>query len=300
MSKHDLKAVKLQVERFINKILGSKIFSDNPIVYSDDGFDMSDPNTLITRAYGEANFGDGSPDVSLWDGSPIDQDKYVTHPIGLIEYMFRSKIDGNTSEPSFEPTLGAWTRKDLFGPISSWFSGYPFTIGSWVTGDSNSNIYESLIDDNEDNEPSASSPYWVKVGAYKGFWNVSGTYQLNDVVLDSNDGNRVYVSNEDNNTKPLSDHGSDSTWQLIGAKSYIPDSPLTFTQANLVEVYEGNYSLSFDLPDDKSITSIETKQGTAIRRLGVSQVVTNTANNPNTIIDGFDNNSAQTITIKIG
>lgn len=76
-------------------------------------------------------------------------------------------------------------------------------------------------------------------------------------------------------------------------------SALTFTQANLVYVYDQNYSLSFNIPDGKSIASIETKAGTKTKYIDISQAVTDTANSPNTIIEGFDNNAAQTITIKL-
>lgn len=299
MSKHDLKAVKLQVERFINKIVGSKIFSDNPIVYSDDGFDMSDPNTLITRAFADANYGDGVPDVSLWDGSAIDDGKYVTHPIDGIEYMFRSLVDDNVSEPSLNGSSGAWTMTDKLGLIPSFNASFPEDTGRWVTGDSNSNVYESKIDNNT-NVPAGgvSDAYWTYIGVYRGAWRDYNLYQIGDVALDDTDGNRRYISNIANNEQPLSDHGGASTWQVIGAPSATVD-PLTFTQGNLVEVYEGNYSLSFNLPDGKSIASIDITQGTTIRRLNPSQAVTDTANNPNTIIDGFDNNAAQTITIKI-
>lgn len=78
------------------------------------------------------------------------------------------------------------------------------------------------------------------------------------------------------------------------------NAPLTFNQSNLTEVYEGNYSLSFNLPEGKSIASIERLQdGVISRMVPPSQAVTTLANNPNTIIEGFDNDSAQTITIKI-
>lgn len=138
MSKHDLKAVKLQVQRLINKIVGGKILSDNPIVYSDDGFDMSDPNTLITRAFADANY-------------------------------------GNTD-----------------------------------------------------------------------------------------------------------------------------DDPLEFSEGDLTLVEEGNYKLSFNLPDGKSIISIERLQeGVISRSVPISNAFTIIANNPNTTIEGFDNNLPQTIIIKI-
>lgn len=319
MSKHDLKAIKLQVERFVSKVLG-RIFSDVPILYSSDDFDLTDPRSLITRGLAETMFGNGSPDVSLWDGSPIDIDKYVTHPIDGIEYLFRSNVDDNVSEPSFESTLGAWTRKSFNGPLTAWFGGYPFSQGDWVTGDSNTNVYESLIDNNDDNVPSESSPFWVKIGAYRGNWNVSATYQLNQVVLDSTDGYRVYVSNQNSNTALLSDHGAGPTWQVVGiiisddevsltktwSSQKISDAiaagsstSLTFNQSNLTEVYEGNYSLSFNLPEGKSIVSIEVKQGSVTTWISNTQAIRDDSNDPNTVITGFDNNSTQTITIKL-
>lgn len=85
-------------------------------------------------------------------------------------------------------------------------------------------------------------------------------------------------------------------------KKYVDDRvpvALTFTQANLVFVEDGIYSLSFGLPAGKAIASITTTAGTVTKYIDVSQAVTDTSNTPNTIIEGFDNNSAQTITIKL-
>lgn len=303
MSKHDLKAVKLQVERLINKILGSKIFSHNPIVYTSDDFDMSDPLTLITRAYGEANFGNGRPDVSLWNGSPIDDGAYVTHPIDGIEYMFRSTVDGNTTEPTLNGGGGpAWTDLGSSGVFPNWsiFDSYPIGELVMYSGIQGDIVYRSKsIEAGHNPEADVTNIFWEPVGDNVDFFDPGNSYDFHQIVLDFNNDLRRYLSNTGNNTFPL-DGNIEGAWKLIGPLSYVPDTPLTFNQGNLVEVYEGNYRLSFDLPDDKSITAIQIEQGFLTHWLNVSQAVKNDNNIPNTIIEGFDNNSPQTITIKIG
>lgn len=328
MSKHDLKAVKLQVERFVSKVLG-RIFSDVPILYSSDDFDLTDPRSLITRGLAETMFGNGRPDVSLWDGSPIDIDKYVTHPIDGIEYLFRSLVDDNISEPTLSAGIqGAWTQRDDYGTVPLFNISNTYNTGELVrsTNSASAPVYESIGSGNIGNIPPAdgvSDSNWKFIGHYEANWSSSQTYELNAVVYDpsSDPIRRRYVSNKDNNTSPLSDNLPGSTWRLVGiiisdnevsltktwSSQKISDaiaggssSSLTFDQDDIDIISEGIYSLSFNLPDGKSIASIERLQdGVISRMVPPSQAITTPANDPNTIIEGFDNNSAQTITIKI-
>lgn len=234
-----------------------------------------------------------------WTTEPTPLDGYRSHIIGDIEYLFRSLVDGNTSEPAIGATVGAWIQTNFYGFIGSWSSFVPYNEGSLVTGDANTKVYRSKVGGNAGNIPSGgvTTAYWEYVGAYKGFY-FAGTYDEGDVVIVSAESNRIYISNIPDNEQPLTDVVGASTWQVIGpiAES---NTPLTFTQADLTEVYEGNYSLSFDLPDGKSIAAIEVEQGFLTHWLSTTQAVRNDSNNPNTIIEGFDNNSPQTITIKL-
>lgn len=138
------------------------------------------------------------------------------------------------------------------------------------------------------NMAAASSPF---IKAYADVTNPDNAFGSN--------GDLFYTIPADGSSLKLSQKITDAWATVFVLPLNIPSDPLTFDQSNLVEVDEGIYSLSFDLPDGKSIASIETKAGTATRRIDVSQAVTDTANSPNTIIEGFDNNSAQTITIKL-
>lgn len=235
-----------------------------------------------------------------WTAEATPLDGYRSHFTGDIEYMFRSLVDGNTSEPAIGASVGAWIQTNIYGFISTWSNFIPYNEGALVTGDANTKIYRSKVAGNTDNIPSGgvTTAFWEYVGAYRGFYSSGGVYQVGDVVIVAAESNRIYISNIADNEQPLTDVVGASTWQVIGPVGN-GSSSLTFDQSNLVEVYEGNYSLTFNLPAGKSIASIETKAGTATRRLDVSQAVTDTANTPNTIITGFDNNAAQTITIKL-
>jgi len=300
MSKHDLKAEKLQVKSLDSKVQ-EFIEALVAIRMASSDIDLSHPLALVTKAYVDSATGNGVSVLAPWlEGESVFVDYYRTHPIDGIEYLFRSLINDNTSEPTLEPTTGAWIQTEIFGFISTWTDFVSYNSGSLVTGDSNANVYRSLIDGNENNNPNGglNPDEWELVGAYRGFYGET-VYNLGDVVIAGDESNRVYISNISDNDQPLTNIVTTSTWQLIGPLPGSDIDALTFTETDLVEVYEGNYSLSFNLPDGKSIASIETKAGTVTRRLNPSQAVTDTANNPNTVIEGFDNNSAQTITIKL-
>lgn len=297
MSKHDLKGIKLQINTILSKLV-SFISVQVPLRYS-DSFDLSNPLSLITKQMLDDATGGGFKVLAPWDGEPTGLNEYRTHPVGDIEYLFRSLAPDNITEPTLNPTTGAWIQTDIFGFIGVWNSGGSYDAGTLVTGDANTNVYRSKVDDNIGNNPDggANPDEWELVGAYVGFY-FPGTFNLGDVVIVSAESNRIYISAIPDNEQPITDVIVDSTWKVIGPIAETGNS-LTFDQSDLTEVYEGNYSLSFNLPVGKSVGSIETKAGTVTRRINTSQAVTDTANDPNTIIEGFDNNSPQTITIKL-
>lgn len=233
-----------------------------------------------------------------WSANPTPLHGVRWYPIDGIEYLFRSEEDGNTSEPSLESGIAAWTDLESNGDVfEQWDNSTPFPVGELVQyfGITNG-VYRSKSTATGHNpESDVSHTYWDIVGYDPVLYVIGDTYALKQIVLDEDDSYRRYVSNVAANDYAL-DGQIAGTWQVIG---YVPAAPLTFDETDLIEVYEGNYSLSFNLPEGKSIASIETKAGTVTRHLSPSQAVTDTANNPNTIIEGFDNNGAQTITIKL-
>lgn len=137
------------------------------------------------------------------------------------------------------------------------------------------------------NMAAVSSPIAV---AYSGTDNPDNAFGSN--------GDLYFTIPSDQSNLKLSQKIADE-WGIVFELTLSTTALLSFDESNLVLVYEGNYSLSFNLPEGKSIASIETKAGTVTRHLSPSQAITDTANNPNTIIEGFDNNSAQIITIKL-
>lgn len=312
MSKHDLKAEKIQVKSLDNRVQDF-IEALVAIRMASEEIDLSHPLSLVTKAYVDSVTGDGVPRIAPWDGGATPINYYRTIFIGDIEYQFRSEINDNTTEPTLEGGgVTAWemTNEQYFPNQYLSSTTYPADIIVWeydpdFPGDPTKLVaFRSLQAGNVGNplDFNADTEWWEKLGLYASpFTYVPGnTYGLKDVVVDDTDGNRIYISNiADNNFALDYVIPGTASWQVIGPVGNGSTS-LTFTEADLVLVYEGNYSLSFDLPDGKSVATIETKTGTVTKNLtGSMTPITDTANSPDTIISGFDNNSAQTITIKL-
>lgn len=238
-----------------------------------------------------------------WTSAATPIDGYRSHLIGAIEYLFRSKVSGNTSEPSLSGTTGAWTQTDIFGFISTWTSFVTYSIGNLVTGDANTNIYRSKVNGNVGVNPNGGTnpDEWELVGAYVGFY-FEGTFNLGDVVINGDENNRIYISAISDNSQPLTDIVGNSQWQVIGPKAG-GEPPTILTDANLFEEsYGGVWYLEMIVPDGLTVGCIDYKIGTETNRLSIDNAVTNTANSPNTKISGFPEiakTSSTTITIKL-
>lgn len=283
---------------------GIVISGNEKVSYSRD-FELIDfsNNELITlKAANELinSFVPTGSTLNPWAPSLVtDLDNYVTHPINGVEYLFRSNVDDNLSEPTLSTGVGpAWTDLAHNGFPVFWDEVTTYSLGEWVAINDGGiyYTYTSKIAGNLNNLPPSgeSDTNWLYKGITKGYFPDDAPYSLNDIVLDGSD--NLYISNVDNNTYALDEDAPlNSDWQVIG---YVPGEPLTFNQSNLTGS-DGNYILSFNLPTGKSIVSIEVEQGTVTRRIDVSLTITDTSNNPNTLVGGFDNNSAQTITIQL-
>lgn len=274
-----------------NQLVGSKVAVDSidPTDVASLGIELAELLLPILNTINDFAITGGTvpPDNS----NGIDLDLYIQGGTSLIFWRKRNGtwiqeasvplgiqiVDGNISlrasvnEMIVTVSAGSWGINNI---IYSKATQTQLTI---TAADLNFNRIDTIVADNTSaiyllNGVASSNPTPAALPA-------------NSIVVDY-----VYVPSSSSGDLP---YISDSNYPPVGTTS------LTFTQANLVEVYEGNYSLSFAIPDGKSIASIETKAGTITRYIGVSQAVTDTANSPNTIISGFDNNATQTITIKL-
>lgn len=229
MSKHDLKAEKLQVKTLDNKVLAF-IEALVSIRMASDEIDLSHPLSLVTKAYVDSVTGDGIPRIAPWDGGSTPRDYYRTIFVGDIEYEFRSLIDGNTSEPTL--TGGgetAWEDSGETGFPAEYLNLTTYPSGRIVweydpdfPGDPTKLVtFRSLQAGNLGNplDFDGDTAWWEKLGAYKSpFVYVSGTtYGLKEVVIDDTDGDKIYISKIADNDFAL-DYiipGS-ALWQLIG------------------------------------------------------------------------------------
>lgn len=279
----------------IKGAIASKDIDGVPCLFIYQGLDVDD--NQIWQQVGE-NI-PSIPDIKLWQsGDSIKINKYVTHPVDGFEYQFRSNIDDNVSEPTLsDGSIPAWTNlgptSDGFSP-SLWSNSTTYGIGDFARiSASSKNIFKSKVAGNLNHQPlfNTTDAYWECVGTYTGLYPNGAPYDLDEVAFDTTTGS-VYKSNVASNDYAL-DAMASGTWALIG---YVPTS-LTLTESSLTGS-DGNYVLSFNLPTGKEIASISTKQGTVTKRIPVSLAETDTANDPNTIIGGFDNNNTQIITIK--
>lgn len=227
MSKHDLKAIKIQVQRLLNKL--GNIFSDSPILYSSDELDLSDPLTLITRGYVDTLVGGvgGIPIAPWFEGEIVGENLYRSHMIDGIEYLFRSKEDGNTDEPSLTGGETVWERTEELGYPQQYLSSTNYPLGR-IVWQENPGVpgqfigFRSLQSSNLNHALSFSgdTEWWEKLGIYAApFTYVPGsTYGLKAVVVDDTDSDRVYVSKiVDNNFALDYTLPGSSKWQIIGA-----------------------------------------------------------------------------------
>lgn len=197
--------------------IASKNIDGLPKLFIYQGLDVDD-NQIWKQVGSESN---PLPDISLWNGDPIELNKYVTHPINGFEYLFRSLVDNNISEPSLESGGTAWTFTGVTGYPDQWSNSTTYGIGvyKWIEVSSlNFSIYKSLVSGNLGNPPSSSPGQWEEIGAYKTPYSSSETYNENDFVVDDTD-LKNYISNINSNTFPF-DYvlpGS-GTWKLIGIK----------------------------------------------------------------------------------
>lgn len=258
--------------------------------------EIANPWSLIGELFNHALL------PSPWSVTPTPLDAIRWYAIDGVTYQFASTIEGNTSVPTLEAGGPAWTNigGDGFPVFHDSFDTY--NLGDLVrkTFSGNQNVFKSKINGNLTHNPTegTTDAFWEYMGIMRSFFPDDAPYAIDDIVING-DTNELYVSNVSNNNYPL-DGQITGSWILLGPKSYAPDEPLTFINPTLPLVSEGNYSLSFNLQEGKSIISIERLQGGVISRgVPIGNAFTTPANNPNTVIEGFDNNAPQTITIKI-
>lgn len=92
------------------------------------------------------------------------------------------------------------------GQLASWNNESIYTLSSYVIADDD-NIYHSLINPNQGNDPETSPEAWEEV-SFLGVYNVSRSYSIGDVVQTTN-GN-LWASQTNNNVAndPTTDDGT--------------------------------------------------------------------------------------------
>jgi hypothetical protein len=221
MSSNGRKVQKLQVDIIENRNDDLDAIEIQKGLIGTAEFPNEDPKSFIQRKDLEGL--SGSDTLKPWVAAdPAMTDQYRTYLIGAIEYLFRSTIDDNVNVPAFLGAPGAWTRTDAQYVPPAWNIGGNYNLGAYV--DDGGNIYKSKVAGNIGHDPSADvdEDFWELIGINRGFYAAGPAYGLGDVIIDDEDGNRIYISNIAENEQPLSDDGS-SSWQVIGPTS--EDSP---------------------------------------------------------------------------
>lgn len=98
----------------------------------------------------------------------------------------------------------------LNAPLSDWQSTFTYDDGDLVTG-SDGCLYESLVNNNLNNDPTTSPIQWKKVEFIE-YWNTNETYSINDVVRIA-DGTRFRSTvNSNSGNDPATDR---INWQEV-------------------------------------------------------------------------------------
>lgn len=185
-------------------------------VFTKDDFTA---NELITfQAVNELIGSQVPPSSTLqpWNSSLItNADNYVTHIIGGNEYLFRSDIDNNTSEPSFGSEgfegIQAWDNKGNVD-YTLWNGSETYSINQWVLRDATGfglgyRFYSSIINGNINNDP-LSDPdeggtHWKLEGVLVTPFVVGNPYKKKD-IHQATDGT-IYISLIPNNIYDLTE-----------------------------------------------------------------------------------------------
>lgn len=220
MSKHDLKSFKFQVNTILSKL--GFITVKNPLRYG-GAYDLSDPLSLITR--GELDIATSGSVLKPWvEGEPTGLNEYRSHIIDGTEYLFRSEIVNNITEPTLNGTgETAWHYTGVDGAPNEWNNviSYATDIYVWRNlGGSGYHVYKSLVNANLGNTPETSPGEWEHIGPYKFPYDSGETYDLGDFVVDTNAPFKNYISQVEANTFPF-DYvvPGTATWSVIGAKN---------------------------------------------------------------------------------
>jgi len=211
------------------------VFSGNEKASYSETFAINEfeNNDLITYAIAVELVTESIPQTNSimpWQsGIPTNEDNYVTHPIGAFEFMFRSEIDANTSEPTLTEGGDAWENLGTSSTFTSWSPIVSYNADDIVDIPAPSgNMFKSLVTPNLNNPPSSgvTDAFWECLGDLVGFFPTDAPYALDEIVIDS-DNDLLYRSNVNDNNYGLNDQiGSD--WKLIGSKP-IAESFGTFT-----------------------------------------------------------------------
>lgn len=299
MAKHDLKAQTLQAD-FLDNLIQLFIQAKVPIRMASSDIDLSHPLSLITREILEEYTNGGIPLIAPWDDVETPINYYRTHSVAGKEYLFRSLVNDNVSEPTLESA--GWEKDgEIAGLIPSWSSLTTYSTGQYVTRSQNVDgvlhdyAFKSKSNGNINHNPlDLDGVYWEFLGENRGRYVAGTLYENGDVVVDDTSGtNSVFISLSDNNISPTSSTGS--TWQLIGSASEIPglkqvtdvdpvtdymrvsdsgspENAVQFLPAEISFIYQGTTSGSILSTDENEIT-ISPTNVSGVSKLKVNAVV---------------------------
>ena len=213
----------------------AQFFDDNgdPLVNGFLAFKESGTNNTDKDTFADINETIANANPVPLDGAGRCPNVFGTGTYNAISYEEDVNNPGNPGQQiqQFDPVNIAETE----GQFSDWSSATTYSIGDLVIA-SDGNYYRSLINNNENQDPTVSAGQWEEI-KFIGIWNINVTYDSGDSVYGS-DG-VLYLSltaaniannptTDSTNWKSYMDNNSPNVLDNVGFTATVATKALTF------------------------------------------------------------------------
>ena len=213
----------------------TQFFDDNgdPLVNGFLAFKESGTNNTDKDTFADINETIANANPVPLDGAGRCPNVFGTGTYNAISYEEDVNNPGNPGQQiqQFDPVNIAETE----GQFSDWSSATTYSIGDLVIA-SDGNYYRSLINNNENQDPTVSAGQWEEI-KFIGIWNINVTYDSGDSVYGS-DG-VLYLSltaaniannptTDSANWKSYMDNNSPDVLDNVGFTATVATKALTF------------------------------------------------------------------------
>lgn len=211
----------------------AQFFDDNgdPLVNGYLKFFESGTNNTTKNTYADIN-----ETIANANPVPLTAAGRCPNVFGTGTYNVISYTSDMVQIQQFDPV----NVSDAAGQFSSWDSVTIYNIGDLVIG-SDDAYYRSLINNNENQDPTISPGQWEQV-KFVGVWNINVTYSQGDVVYGSDGVSYLSKTDTNLNNDPVTDT---TNWKNSSIPIWITDA--TYLSGNIVFGSDGFlYSSNID------------------------------------------------------